>query len=399
MSVRQSDTRGEGSAAAGGAPRLSLISRLIRAFSSVRLALWLLAILAIAMAVATFIPQRAPEEAYLKVFGTLLGPLIAKTTLQNIYGSWWFVGAFALLSVNLLACSIRRIGQLKTPRTENLTPTPSLRARKGGDRAARGDAEPVRGEVRSPLRFWTPVIVHVGMIVVLIGAAWGRFPSHAYQATAIFGSGEAFEAQPPGEPFDLRLNEAGAVYSSTGQPKRFWAKLDILENGHIVKSQTVEPNRPLRHRGVSVTLQSVMPGRYAVAVVKGRSVTRIPVALGEDGQVDMMASFGRPSDPPWIVLVHSFREEDESGHSDPAARVFIDRSGTFSHNWESVGWVGVDGLSYKGVHFMLVGGTGAQLSLDRDIGVPIVYFGFIVVSIGVMLMLGPSRRKGERTDG
>jgi len=65
-----------------------------------------------------------------------------------------------------------------------------------------------------------------------------------------------------------------------------------------------------------------------------------------------------------------------------------------SHHWEMVGWVGTEGLDYQGIHFSLVPGlSGAQLSLDRDIGVPIVYIGFIIMSMGAMLLLGSPHRR------
>jgi hypothetical protein len=37
--------------------------------------------------------------------------------------------------------------------------------------------------------------------------------------------------------------------------------------------------------------------------------------------------------------------------------------------------------------------SGAQLSLDRDIGVPVVYLGFIIISMGAMLLLGSPHRR------
>lgn len=405
------------------APRNRRGGGLVATLSSARLTLWLLAILAIGMAVATLIPQRAPQEAYLKAFGTALGPLIAKTTLHNIYGSWWFIGAFALLAVNLLTCSVRRARQILL---QDLTAGERLAAQTelGGahtrwrlqherDAAADGlgalltrsgysvaelsggdNGERRLSARKGRLSLWAPVIVHIGMVVVLVGAAWGRLPSHSYRATAVLGPGGVFAAQPPGEAFGLRLNEAGVEHSSTGQPNRFWAKVDVLEEGQVIKSQTVEPNRPLRYHGVSIVLQSIMPAGYQVAVARGSNRATVPVALSENGQVDIMASLRRLDDPPWVVFVHSFREQDEAGHRAPAARVFVDRSGEISHDWQLVGWVGPGGLEYEGVRFSLVQGmSGAQLALDRDVGVPIVYLGFVLVSVGTMLMLGPPHRR------
>ncbi len=394
------------------------------------------------MAVATLIPQNAPREGYLKVFGTLLGPLIARTTLQNIYGSWWFVGAFAVLALNLSACSIQRAARLLARDREELARLPE--GEPGGQsarlRSQQGVAEATKSAVaalkragyavatapaaadggqailasRGRVMLWAPVIVHVGMVVILIGAAWGRLPSHSYQTVAILEPGQVFAAKPPGEAFGLRLNDAGIEHGSRGV--QYWAKMDVLEEGQVIKSQTVQPNRPLRYHGVSVALQSIgassgmeqaMGGAgWQVQVKTSTGTANVPILLASEGRVDMMESALRLDNPPWLVFVSQVRDKDEAGHEAPAARVFIDRSGSPSHNFELVGWVGTDGLSFEGLHFQLVAGEAkampaapeadksyAQFSLDRDIGVPVVFLGFIVISLGAMLMLGPSPRR------
>ena len=434
-----------GVASDGGAPQSRSRVSPLDAFASVRLTLWLLAILAIAMAVATLIPQRAPDEAYLKAFGTVFGPLVVRTTLRNIYGSWWFVGAFAALALNLLACSIRRTQRLLAQdqaalaRAAGEAPLEGRQARWRLSRQPAAAADGLSGLLRRAgyavtqvpvgadgrravvarrgrLVPWSPVIVHVGLIVVLIGAAWGRLPSHTYRATAMLGPGEVFPAKPPGEAFGLRLNDAGVEHGGRNQGMRFWAKVDILEEGQVIKSQTVQPNRPLRYHGVSVVLSSIgtipsenarPPGAaWEVKVTSGSGSGIIPIILSGDGQVNMMGSSVRLDDPPWFVFVSKLQETDEAGHEAPAARVLIDRSGNPSHNWQPVGWVGTDGLDYEGVHFQLLRGEPeavtavpepgqpyAVLSLDRDIGVPIVYLGFIIMSMGAMLLLGSPHRR------
>jgi cytochrome c biogenesis protein len=422
LSLGNDNQPAEGGAGANGASRSSARRGFVAVFSSARLTLWLLAILTVAMAIATVIPQRAPEQAYLRTFGTLLGPLIAKTTLHNIYGSWWFVGAFAVLALNLLACSIRRARQLVSLDRVAIAAKARGDALAGGSARWRllGEAQVVADRVSSLLRsagysllpspaerdgrrclmarrgvpsLWSPVIIHIGLIIILIGAAWGHLPSHTYNSIAMLGPGEAFPVTTPSEAFSLRLKDAGAERAGGGQGVRYWASVEVLEEGQVVRSQTIEPNRPLRYHGVSTVLQSVMPAGYQVQVSKGNEVATVPVTVAQDGQVDMMAAIRRLDDPPWIVFVHSFRQSDESGTPSPAARVFVDRSGSLSHNWQAVGWVGLEGLDYEGVHFVLVSGAaGAQLSLDRDIGVPIVYLGFIIVSLGAMLGLGSPYR-------
>ena len=98
-------------------------------------------------------------------------------------------------------------------------------------------------------------------------------------------------------------------------------------------------------------------------------------------------------DPPWVVFIHDFRSSAAGDGPAPAAHVFVDPTGELSHNWEAVGWVDQEGLVYSGVTFRLVpGGQGAQLLLDRDVGVPIVWLGFCVIVLGSVPLLGIRRR-------
>jgi len=414
------ETREGGAAVPGGAPTVAR-SWPIASLASVRLTLWLLAILMIAMAVATLIPQNAPTQGYLKVLGTLLGGVVAKSTLRNIYGSWWFAGAFALLAVNLLACSWQRAAHLLRPARK--TPIRVTRGQVTWGRHARwrlsqsvetaagdlsaalrragytvveapGEESGQRGLVarRGQLAAWAPVIVHVGMVVILLGAAWGRLPRNAYRAFPMLRPGETFTVKAGGEAFGLRLADGGTAHDAEGRPTDYWAKLEVLEEDTVVRRQMVRPNHPLRYHAISAVLQSITPAGYGVEVTKGGAVSTVPVVFAQEGTVDMMATLRHLEDPPWIVFIHDFREHGGGGSS-PEARVFIDRSGKLSPNWEAVGWVGAEGVDSSGVHFQLVqAGSRVQVNLDRDIGLPIVYLGFLTIAMGSVLTLGAPRR-------
>ncbi len=395
---------------------------LVDRLSSVNLALWLLGILAVAMAVATIVPQRAPVEVYEHALGHLIGPLVFKSTLRDVYGAWWFIGAFALLALGLLACSVKRTGRLlRQVESSGAVSRSEVRARAhwSESRAALG-AEEMAGALSEGLRrrgyavkaaeagkdgaqgfrarrgkvvVWGPVVVHIGMVIVLLGAAYGRLPAHSYRTVADLDSGESYEVQTGGDTFSVRLLEAGSERDEEGRPTRFWARAEILEGGEVVKSRVIEPNHPLRHRGVNAVLQSLSSAGYQVKVTKGESTGLVPVVFAPDGSVAMMETVRLLEDPPWIAFIHDFRATDENGEAGLAAQVFVDPSGQLSHSWERIGWVDEEGLTVGEVRFRLVpGGQSAQLLLDRDIGVPYVWAGFCLVTLGGIPLLGLRRR-------
>ena len=54
------------------------------------------------------IPQGQPIERYQEMFGPALTGWIGRLGLNNLFGSFWFLGLLALAGVNLAACSLRR---------------------------------------------------------------------------------------------------------------------------------------------------------------------------------------------------------------------------------------------------------------------------------------------------
>lgn len=78
-------------------------------FSSIKLAIWLLAIIAFFSLAGTFIPQNEPDAFYIDEFGRAGYDVLLKTGLNNIYSSWWFVLGLILLSLNLTVCLLNRL--------------------------------------------------------------------------------------------------------------------------------------------------------------------------------------------------------------------------------------------------------------------------------------------------
>ncbi len=159
--------------------RSSPAARLLSFASSIHLTLWLLGLLTFALVVGTLLPQNAPEETYLRLFGRLSGPFLARSTWTHLFTSWWFCTLFALLGLNLLACALSR--GLHLLKTRPPSPAP-----------------------------YAPVLVHLGFVIVLAGAAWGHWPGHGYHRTVALEEGKVTPLEVAGERFGLRLTAAGS---------------------------------------------------------------------------------------------------------------------------------------------------------------------------------------------
>lgn len=84
-------------------------SQAFEAASSVRTFLLLAAALLAACVAGSLIPQGQPPAALDERFGPWLGRVAGALGAGDLFRSWWFNGLLAALSLNLAACSLRRI--------------------------------------------------------------------------------------------------------------------------------------------------------------------------------------------------------------------------------------------------------------------------------------------------
>lgn len=82
-------------------------------FSSIKLAIWLLSIIAVISLIGTFIPQNQEQAFYINKYGQNGSDILVKTGLSNIYACWWFIFCIILFSLNLLVCLINRFSLKK----------------------------------------------------------------------------------------------------------------------------------------------------------------------------------------------------------------------------------------------------------------------------------------------
>ena len=78
-------------------------------FCSLKLTMFLLITLAVISIIGTVIPQGSPPPEYLQTISQNKLKLYQTLGFFDMYHSWWFILLLFLLSVNLVACSVRRL--------------------------------------------------------------------------------------------------------------------------------------------------------------------------------------------------------------------------------------------------------------------------------------------------
>jgi cytochrome c biogenesis protein len=346
--------------------------------------------------------------------------------LFNVWASVWFRAVVGLLTLSLLACSMRRIpGAWHTavhPRVDAGAPffehaplhDRVLVARDGDalkDAAVRVlrdhryrtiVADDGTVHLYADRNRWTPmgsIAAHLSMVLILLGAVVGTvfgFRDDQFLIT------EGTSAAIPGVAgAAIRLDAfRDAYHADTGAPADYASDLTVLRDGEAVLSQTVRVNEPLRYADLSFYQSFYGPAALvSVTDATGRTVLEqgVPLAwTAPDGQRRIGAFVLPDSDlSAWVigtggagdaavqpgqVRVEVYRTSGDGGL---VAAATIDQRGSA----ELLGYT----VSFqREVRF-----TG--LMVARDPGVPLVWLGGLLLFLGIVavFVLPPRRLWGR----
>jgi cytochrome c biogenesis protein len=258
-----------------------------RTLRSMRTALILLLVVAVASVFGSLVPQApvAPRAvADLFVEHPLLARLYRSVGLFDVYGSWWFTLTYVLLLISLASCLlprtrllVRGLRQKPQPAREleglrhfaqAVVPGPPDTAlarsrvvlRRRRFRVA--EVDPGLAAEKGGAREWGSLVFHWSLFVLLIGVVVGKGFGFVGQATVIEGDTwtEAHAAYdfPPAEgrffaegmhrAFRLEVLDFDASYHDTGVPRDFVSR--VRAGGGPVEE--IRVNEPLTVDGVKV---------------------------------------------------------------------------------------------------------------------------------------------------
>ncbi|HET9654191.1 MAG TPA: cytochrome c biogenesis protein ResB [Kineosporiaceae bacterium] len=322
-------------------PRLGVVGWIRwawRQLTSMRTALLLLMLLAVAAVPGSVLPQNRVDPGRVQQYladHTKLGPVLRRLGMFDVYASPWFSAVYLLLFVSLIGCVIPRTRQHwramrarppRTPRRLDRMPEHEVRTvaaapdqalaaartalrrhryRIADDEGGVADDEGSVAAERGYLAETGNLVFHVALVLLLVAVAAGSLYGYSGQAIVVEGEQfadtlpryDSFSAGPRVDsgnlpPFWFRLNamhvrfEEGAVGSQFGAPRSFGADLTVKDSPDAAEhTQTVEVNEPLDVNGTRVFLSG--NGYAPVITVKdgtGNVVKSGPVVfLPRDG--------------------------------------------------------------------------------------------------------------------
>lgn len=401
-------------------------------FCSLKLTMFLLISLAVISIIGTVIPQGIPPEEYLARISPAKIKLYKALGFFDMYHSWWFILLLYMLTVNLVACSFKRLPHiwkiisqpvttLSSGLEQSLANVTTLKTSNGPTAVKERLVAVLTAEFSAPVvtevnGVWhlfaqkTPwcrlsvYVVHLSIIVIFIGSMIGSLFGFKGYVNILEGESVSKVMTRSEKEIDLgysvRLEQFSMAKYPSGAPKEFKSILTVLENGKPVpdyKNVRVIVNDPLSYRGITFYQSSYgNAGNYFLTLtdLDGKN----PVNMTVSGQ----SSVNLPDGSSLHVLEAT---KDVSpfvaGLTGPAAQVELHTSNGkvekfvvyASHPELNIKHAQEHGtgpvIHYRGAQDRMY--TGLQVA--KDPGVEVVWVGCFLMVIGIYIAFFMSHRR------
>lgn len=392
-------------------PGRFLRRELLPVLTDLRLAIALLLTIALFSISGTVIEQgqspafyQANYPEHPALFGFLSWKVIQVVGLDHVYRTWWFLSLLVFFGTSLTACTFtRQLPALKAaqrwkyydePRqfqklalsaeldTGSLdTLTQILKNQRYKIFQEKDDILYARKGIVGRIG---PIIVHIGIVTILLGGIWGSMTG--FLAQEMVSSGDTFQvkniidagplalSQVPKD-WSVRVNRFWIDYTPAGGIDQFYSDMSVLDKqGQEVDHKKIFVNQPLRYHGV--TFYQTDWGLSGVKVQFNNSpVFQLPMA-----QLDTKGA-GRIWGT-WIPTKPDLSEGVSLLAKDLQGMVLIyDANGKLINTVRAGMSAQVNGVTLKILE--VIGSTGLQIKADP--GIPIVYTGFGLLMLGVVM--------------
>jgi cytochrome c biogenesis protein len=385
--------------------------KIVPVIANLKFAIGLVLIIAVLSITGTVIEQgetpgfyqtNYPEHPAL--FGFLSWKVIQVVGLDRVYRTWWYLALLVLFGISLMTCTFTtQLPMLKSARKWKFYDNPKFFQKLAlsaeiDDRDlatlteqlqtkkykifTEGDKVYARKGLIGKIG---PIVVHIGMILTLLGGVWGAMtgfiaqemvPSgDTFQVKNILDAGPLASGQIPTD-WSVKVNRFWIDYTPSGSIDQFYSDLSVVDNSSQkeLDRQTIHVNKPLKYRGVYYYQTD-----WSISGVKVRlnnsPIFRLPMAQIGQGAQNRIWGTWIPTKPDLSEGV-SLLAKDLQG-----TLLVYDTKGQLVSSVRAGNSVEVNGVTLKILD--LIGGTGLQIKADP--GIPLVYLGFGLLMLGVVM--------------
>ena len=386
------------------------LKKLIINISNLKFAIILFIFIALASGLGTLIPQGNFKEDYLNlynykpIFGFIDGEKFLNLELDHIYTSSWFLTLLLLLCLSLAACSFRRQipslnASLKWIDYNNETKFKKLELAsnwqvKNSDNFIE-NAERILRE-----RGWNnlikenrissrkgiigklgPIIVHIGLIFLLVGSAYGNFTSHSNENFLRVNESLDLINDNNNEKLTIKLKDFFIERDSNGYPSQFISDLEFnKEGGKSIIKKTTKVNKPIRYKGLTIYQADWAISNLILKIDNlnyqfqlkpvpeiGNQIWGVLVELGYEEKKKYLITIDNENGPVKIFDALDFKETD----------LYLDKK-----------LVNINSSDLELVKIIPTSG----LIIKNDPSVPFIYFAFFLIMVGTTLSLIPTNQ-------
>ncbi|OBQ16806.1 cytochrome c biogenesis protein [Anabaena sp. AL93] len=389
--------------------------QILPVLTDLRLAIILLLVIALFSVSGTVIEQGQLPDFYQSnypehpaLFGFLSWKVIQVVGLDHVYRTWWFLSLLVLFGTSLTACTFtRQLPALKAaqkwkyyeePRNFTklalsaelegvcLSSIPSILQQKSyrifqGTNQKKDDILYARKGIVGRIG---PIIVHIGIVAILLGGIWGAMTG--FMAQEMITSGDTFQvknivdagawsSKDVLKDWSVRVNRFWIDYTPTGGIDQFYSDMSVLNNdGQEVNHEKIYVNKPLRYHGVVFYQTDWGISNVRVRLNKSPIFQLPMVQLDTKGRGRIWGT--------WIPTKPDLSEGVSLLAKDLQGMVLIyDAQGKLINTVRAGMSIPVNGVNLQILDIM--GSTGLQIKFDP--GIPIVYTGFGLLMLGVVM--------------
>ena len=406
--------------------QVDIIDKIWGFFASLKLVIILLLVLSVLSIAGTIIEQNKPLHEYYRLFKPETVALFGKLGLLDMYHSWWFLACLALLTLNIIACTVERYpfimkgmrnrsvvldekteaGLTNAARIIYSLPAEVVEIRVTALAAKSFSARPVVTQKEEAKHFFYEkgrytrlafFLTHLSILVIFTGAIVGSL--FGFKGYVNINEGETISSVQTrkGEIKDLNFGVKCVSFAvdfyPNGAPKDYRSDLSVIRDGKEVARKTIRVNDPLDYEGISFYQSSYgrLPGEVTFEI-RGRDGvslgtvtapygTQVAIPGGDikievlDYQEHFHLHDGSEAGPAHGVNIYS--------QDAPPRGIWVSESRPETNQYEAYSFV-VKNARLKNY-------TGLQV--NRDPGVWLVWTGCIMLVAGIMMAFFMSHRK------